>query len=264
MASRQAAGGPGRGERGGPIFSHALWAVHDLDSGALSMKAVVAHPVAEPGRHHGTLMLGDRVVARFVVECGGGGETQATVDLAELHRRGRAAAPNEVVAQAAVRAGGHLVLHVSHGDRGYRIVLAAPAGARPDAWDSRTLESGDIVSMMPLRPGAYTLRNAAGENGASAPVVVAYPDPRQNARGARRPAPVYATMRAQGFDPGAFDLRPAQGLVVAVTRAARLVLTLDRPDDGSDEVRHWHAQQRALLLRAARRPRDEIGPAAAD
>jgi hypothetical protein len=254
---------PGRQAMSGPLLSHALWAVHDLDSGALSMKAVVAHPLAAPGRHHGTVMLRGRFVGGFAVECGGSAAgAQATVDLADLHRRGRASAPNEVVVNAAVRAGGHLVLHVGDGDGGYHVVLAAPAGARRNGWDSRALESGDVVSMMPLRPGAYTLRNTAVENAASARVVVAYPDPRQNTRDTPRPAPVYASVRAQGFDRGAFELRPAQGLVVAVACAARLVLTLDRPDDGSDEVRRWHEQERARLLRAARRPAGPSGAAA--
>jgi hypothetical protein len=48
-------------------------------------------------------------------------------------------------------------------------------------------------------------------------------------------------------------VRPGQGIVVAVKSAARLVLALETPDDGSDELRRWRESERAELLRMIQR-----------
>ena len=236
-----------------PLFPHALVARHDLDSGALTMLCVVAHVLAEAGTYHGTVMRGERFAGGFVVDVAPDDAfgLHAPIDLGTVHRFAEGTAPNEAVRRYRVKAGGHLVLHVRDGEGGYHVVLKGVGTAA--AWDSRSLGKGDIVSMIPIRPGAYRLTNTVRSTPAATSLVVSYPDPRQNRRDAPRPAPIYASCGRQGFDHDAFRVRPGQGIVVAVKSAARLVLALETPDDGSDELRRWRATEHAELLRMIQR-----------
>jgi hypothetical protein len=236
-----------------PLFPHALVARHDLDSGALTMLCVVAHVLPEAGAYHGTVMRGERFVGGFAVDVAPDDAfgLQAAIDLGAVHRHAGATAPNEAIRRYRVKLGGHLVFHVRDGDGGYHVVLKGMGAAA--GWDSRHLGEGDIVSMIPIRPGSYRLSNTVRANPCTASLVVSYPDPRQNRRDAPRPAPIYASCGRQGFDRDAFRVRPGQGIVVAVKSAARLVLALETPDDGSDELRRWRESERAELLRMIQR-----------
>ena len=242
----------------GQLFPYPLYTQNDLDSGALMMKCVIGHRLREEGLHHGTVMLGERFVAGFVVEVSDTSEeAQATIDLSELHGLGRGTAPNEIVKRFEVKTGGYLVLHVGHGEGGYHVLLRnTSTDQRP--WNSQRLKAGDIFSAIPLRPGSYSLSNVAGENTITTTrLVVTYPDPRDNKKGRPRPQPIYATFHRQSFDPEPLEIRPGQGIVIATKDTARFMLTLEQPDDGSDEIRQWHEQQRAALFRLIQRRRVE-------
>lgn len=237
----------------GQLFPYPLYTQNDLDSGALMMKCFIGHRLPDTGLHHGTVMLGERFLAGFVVEVSDtADEAQATIDLSELHGSGRGTAPNEVVKRFRVKTSGYLVLHVANGEGGYHVLLQNTTTNRRTSWNSQVLESGDIFSAIPLRPGAYSLSNVAGERTISTSLVVTYPDPRNNRKDRPRPAPVYASFHRRRFDPDTFTLRPGQGIVIATKDAARFTLTLEQPDDGSDEIRQWHEQQRAELFRMIR------------
>ena len=236
----------------GQLFPYPLYTQDNLDSGALTMKCVIGHPLLKSGLHHGTVMLGERFVAGFVVEVSEtSDETQTTIDLAELQVLGRGTAPNEVIKQFVVRTGGYMVLHVGNGEGGYHVLLRNTSIKQRSLWDSQRLEAGDIFSAIPLRPGSYTLSNVAG-NMVSTRLVVTYPDPRHNTKGRLRPTPVYASFDRRNFDPERLEIYPGQGIVIATKDHARFVLTLEQPDDGSDEIRQWHAQQQAELFRLIR------------
>lgn len=240
----------------GQLFPYPLYTQDNLDSGALMMKCVIGHPLLEQGLHHGTVMLSERFVAGFVVEVSEtADEAQTTIDLAELHHLGSGTAPNEVVKRFHVKTGGYMVMHVGQGEGGYHVLLRNTTTGQRTPWDSQRLGTGDIFSAIPLRPGSYTLSNVAGENAVTTRLVVTYPDPRQNKKGRPRPTPVYASGDTQSFEPETFELLPGQGLVIAVKGSARFVLTLEEPDEGSDEIRQWHEQQRAELFRMIQRRR---------
>jgi len=237
----------------GQLFASQLYTQVDLDSGALVMKCFIAHLLREDGLYHGTVMLGERFVAGFVIKVNETAEeTQATVDLSELHFGARGTAPNEVVKRFAVKTGGYVVLHVGQGDGGYHVLLRNTDDDQSRPWNSQRLDDGDIFSTVPLRPGSYTLSNVASERTVATRLVVTYPDPRENTRDRPRPTPVYATFKRRRFDPEAFTVDPGQGIVIATKDTARFTLTLDQPDDGSDEIREWHEQQRAELFRMIR------------
>ena len=237
----------------GQLFAYPLYIQVDLDSGALMMKCFIAHLLREPGLYHGTVMLGERFVAGFVIEVNETAEeTQVTIDLSELHFGARGTAPNEVVKQFAVKTDGYVVLHVGQGEGGYHVLLRNTDDDRSTPWNSQQLDAGDIFSAVPLRPGSYTLSNVASERTVATRLVVTYPDPRENSKDRERPAPVYASFKRRRFDPEAFTIEPGQGIVIATKDPARFTLTLDQPDDGSDEIREWHEQQRAELFRMIR------------
>ncbi|CAG0993334.1 hypothetical protein ANRL2_03373 [Anaerolineae bacterium] len=231
-----------------PLFAYPLVSQVSFDSAALTMKAVLAHPLRQAGTYHGIVMLGERFLAGFVVEVTEAAEAvQVNVDLAELHQLGRGTAPNEVVKRYEIKVGGWVVCHVSHGEGGYYATLRKVS--QRTIWDSHQLESGDIFSMIPLRPGIYSLSNLANPNHAAVPLVVEYPDPRANERRRSRPLPIYAVCRDSGFEPSEIHLRPGQGMVLTIETRAHIHLTLQRPDDGSEELRQWYADQQAELIR---------------
>jgi hypothetical protein len=234
------------------LFPYALVSQHDLDSGALTMKCVVAHVLTEPGTYHGIVRLDERFVGGFIADVTLDDTlgSQAPINLSALHRHAGATAPNEVVRRYRLKAGGSIVLHVGDGEGGYHVVLRGGTGGIGAAvWDSRYLGEGDSVSMIPIRPGTYRLGNTVSTEASTSSLVVSYPDPRQNRREAPRPAPTHATFDRRGFDCDAFHLRPGQGIVIAVKSAARFVLTLETPDDGPEDLRRWRALERAELLR---------------
>ena len=135
----------------GQLLAYQLYTQVDLDSGALMMKCFIAHLLREDGLYHGTVMLGERFVAGFVIEVNETAEeTQATVDLSELHFGARGTAPNEVVKRFAVKTGGYVVLHVGQGDGGYHVLLRNTDDDQSRPWNSQRLDDGDIFSAIPL------------------------------------------------------------------------------------------------------------------
>jgi hypothetical protein len=232
-----------------------LYTQHDLDSGALTMKCVVAHPMVERGAYRGTLAIGDDPRATFLVEVSSPEDSpQAMIDAHELQLLARHAPPDGIAKRVRVRQGGFVVLHVSAGEGGHHVTFQGADSGRED-WDSRRLEQGDIFSAVPLRPGTYSLANRLAERSPATSVTVSYPDPRQVSSDSARARPRYLHYDRQGFSQGAVELQPGQGLVITVREAARFTLTLTRPDHGPADLASWREEQRALLMRTLRSKR---------
>jgi hypothetical protein len=227
---------------------------HDLDSGSLTMKSVVAHPMVEPGVYRGTFAIGDRSVSTFLIEVSDSDDPlQVMIDAHELQLLARNAPPDGIARRVRIRKGGFLVLHVTAGEGGHHATLIG--SETRGGWDSRRLERGDIFSAIPLRPGMYTLANSLDQRSPAAAVTVIYPDPRHVSHDLARSRPLYLHYDRHGFSVRTIELQPGQGIVITVKELARFNLTLQRPDDGPPDLARWREEQHALLMRSIRSKR---------
>jgi hypothetical protein len=214
-----------------------------LDSGSLTMLGVIVHTFGEPGEYRGVVVSGDHNEATFYVsvdpDCAVAG---VNIDLASLtgtapqttdggtagccgqdNTASGGAGPRYVVHPK-----GYAVFRVSGGAGGYAVnVRKADEDPKLQAYDTRTLRSGDIFSAILMRPGRYSVRNALAN--ARAEVTVAYPNVGETAY--KPPAPEVVELR-ETIEPARIELHPMQGLNFNVHTAARIVIELEEADDG--------------------------------
>jgi hypothetical protein len=203
-----------------------------LDSGMLTMLGAVIHSFGDAGEYRGTVRTTDGPEATFYVgvdkNCA---VAQVNIDLARLagameqaHASGAPCAEPRFI----VYPKGYAVFHVGSGPGGYSVnVRRAVEDPDVKAYDSRELQPGDIFSAMLLRPGVYSMRNLSSS--AQGELTVAYPVIGQTAF---RPPPPINVECGEGFDPGAVQLQPSQGINFHVKAPARIKIELVRADDG--------------------------------
>jgi hypothetical protein len=202
-----------------------------LDSGALTLLGAVAHPVHDPGPHHGVVLLDGEEVADFGFVVAEEGRTQLDVDVAKVAGAGRTGCGCCTDPDAAphLRAGGMLLVHVGSGRGAYAVVVSAGEGdAQRVVFDSRQLEKGDLFTATVLRPGRYAVTNTV--NGARAKLEVRYPERR---REPLRAAEAVQVRVGDRFDPERLAVQPTQGQVYAAETSARVVIELVEPYDGA-------------------------------
>ncbi len=218
-----------------------------LDSGALTMLGVVVHSFGEPGEYRGVVLSGDQDEATFYVSvdrnCAVAG---VNIDLAGLAGTGPGPGTSDSEAECCcgqddaasggsqggpryvVHPKGYAVFRVSGGAGGYAVnVRKAEEDPKLKAYDTRTLQPGDIFSAILMRPGKYSVKNALGK--ARAEVTVAYPKVGKTAY--TPPAPVVVELE-DTIQPGRIKLKPMQGLNFNVHTDARIVIELEEADDG--------------------------------
>jgi hypothetical protein len=158
------------------------------------------------------------------------GPTAIHVDLGSLTGRLGQMAPSEPTSDLEVGSNGYAVFHAPPGTTGLAVQLHRP-GATDDspAFDSRTLSTGDVFATPLLRPGHYTVTNAA--TGAKADIHVSYPVIGDTPY--RPPDPFDVHVTAGGFEPATVQLMPAQGVIFRIDGVdARIQIDLAEPDDG--------------------------------
>jgi hypothetical protein len=208
-----------------------------LDSGALTMLGAVVRRFEEPGKYRGTVRLGDTIEKVFYLQVDKESPVAAAdIDLAKLagsllqqEKTGADCCAAEEEATFSVNPRGYALFRVSGGRGGYSVNLrrADPEETTP-VFNTTTLDSGTIFSARVLRPGTYLVSNARGN--ARAQLTVAYP-PRAFSS-YRPPDALRVEVTEQGFRPERIELMPAQGLIFDCRTPARIVITLERPDDG--------------------------------
>jgi hypothetical protein len=128
-----------------------------------------------------------------------------------------------------VASGGYAVFRVPAGAAGgYAVELykAAESGRGDKVFDSRTLGRSDLLAVVLLRPGAYSVTNAS--NGTKAELKVAYPEKIPGLM-----EPVKVTCSEGAISPAAIKVHPTQGLVFSFETPSRVKIELvaleDRP-----------------------------------
>lgn len=212
-----------------------LFAQTGLDSGALTMLGAVVHRFEEPGDYRGTVRLGDEVERVFYLTVDKDSPVAAAdIDLARLAR----SAPNQTdfyedcgtdEAWFSVNPRGYALFRVSEGKGGYSVTLRrADQDERTPVFTSLVLGDGALFSARVLRPGRYSVTNAAGRT--RAVLVVAYPP--KPFSGYRPPEPLRVAVTEEGFEPERIEAKPAQGLIFECKTPSRIVIELVEPDDG--------------------------------
>jgi len=222
------------------------------DSGSLSSATTVVHRFGEGGEYKGVLLDSRGVaIGEFSISVGGGKEeerstlpTKVEVDLTSLSGAAGStgSAPEGcegcgdegqgggyAVASGgyAVASGGYAVFKVPAGAAGgYAVELykSGESGRGDKVFDSRALGRSDLLAVVLLRPGAYSVTNAS--NGTRAELRVAYPE-----KVPRILEPVKVTCAADGVRPAAIKAQPTQGLVFSFETPSRVKIELVTPDD---------------------------------
>jgi hypothetical protein len=211
-----------------------------LDSGALTMLGAVVHRFEEPGEYRGAARRGDAIEKVFYLSVDKESPVAAAdIDLAKLagslpqqEETGRDRCAGEGEARFSVNPRGYALFRVSGGRGGYSVNLRrADPDQKTPVFNSTALDDGAIFSARVLRPGTYSVINAHSK--ARATLTVAYPPSAFS--GYRPPEALRVEVTRRGFHPGKIELMPAQGLIFDCRTPARIVITLERPDDGPGE-----------------------------
>jgi hypothetical protein len=230
-------------------ISFPVFAQENFDSGSLMLSSVI-HKFSEAGSYFGIVSQGDNIVGRFSMEISDVPtshsvssptdkkedvaakvsfiqNSQVNIDLKGLDVPIARHVENETNKRYALAKGGYAVFHVSSGSAGYSVAVRR---VMEDAksimeFDSRTLQSGDLFSVIVLRPGVYSVKNA--KNKSEAELTVSYPE---IGKIPREPQAVSIEC-GEGIVPNKIINKPTQGLLFHIRVPSRVKIELSKPDD---------------------------------
>jgi len=231
----------------------------NVDSGALTSATTVVHRFGERERGGYKGVLYDRrgvAVGEFSISVGGGavpGKSErhedeemvpsrlpmsVEVDITSLYPAASQVSPPssdwdecECEDEAAggalmVASGGHAVFKVPAGAAGgsaVELYKSAESGRGEKVFDSRALGKSDMLAVVLIRPGTYSVTNAT--NGTKAELKVAYPE---KALGIMEPIKVTC---GSAISPSTIKVQPTQGLVFGFETTSRVKIALVSPED---------------------------------
>ena len=126
---------------------------------------------------------------------------------------------------------GYVVFKVPAGAAGgYAVELykSAESGRGKKVFDSRALGRSDLLAVVLMRPGAYSVANAS--NGTKAELKVAYPE---KPIGLMEPVKVTC---GSAIRPDVISVQPTQGLVFSFETPSRIKIVLVTPEDRASPV----------------------------
>lgn len=213
----------------------------DLDSGSLTMLGAIVHQFAEPGEYRGVSLRNNQRDAVFYLKVeAGSAVNQVNIDLAALTGSQETQSPcgcgpssgGGAAKNFLLGAKGHAVFHVSGGPGGYALHIGRSAQEpQPREFDSIELKGGDLFTATFLRPGVYTVKNAASKHKAEAnlEIDVAYPRARKTAY--QPPAAARVECTREGFRPAKLELQALQGYIFVCQVPSRIRTELVRPHE---------------------------------
>jgi len=212
-----------------------------LDSGSLTMLGTVVHSFPEAGEYRCVVHAGERVKAAFTISSDKNSPAaQASIDLEGLVSGPRPSHPNDCTCCKDVSGGagplkfvvnprGYVQFHVSRGAGGYYVHARRMDAEEEDkGYDSRSLTEGDIFTAIVLRPGTYSVVNVV--TGARGELLVNYP--KRTSKRYQPPPPVRVVCGQKSFDPNKLQVDPGQGVIFESQGLSRVVIKLEKPDDG--------------------------------
>jgi hypothetical protein len=204
------------------------------DSGSLTSSTTVVHRFSEPGEYRGHLLYASggvgNVIREFTIVVVPSGQktsgqrwpTKVDIDLKSLH-----VSEGHGERRFEIEANGYAAFRVpaeAAGGYAVEVYKARESGLGSKVFDSRRLTQGDVLGMVVLRPGVYSVANAI--NGAKAELKIGYPE-----RNLVRLEPVKVTCTKDSIRPGRISVRSTQGLVFSFESPSRIKVKLSSPED---------------------------------
>ncbi len=238
------------------MINRNLFTQVNQDSGSLTSATTVVHKFAERGEYKGAVLDGrGDAIGEFAISVAGEGKekseriseaieralpTKVEVDLTSFRATaaaGGAASPDSGCCEECedegeggalrVGVGGYVVFKVPAGAAGgYAVELhkAGESGRGEKVFDSRALGRSDLLAVVLLRPGTYSVTNAS--NGTKAELKVLYPE-----KVPRLMEPVKVACTSAAIRPDVIKAHPTQGLVFSFETPSRVKIELVTPED---------------------------------
>lgn len=215
-----------------PIINRHMFTQSGADSGSITMLSTVVHKFAEPGDYHGNIIKGQDVVGHFTLSVGKKQDaqahlpapsTQVHIDLRQLDTPVAHRLEGEGISGSRFTVGpeGYAVFKASAGPGGYAVEVYKE---RTKVFDSCELKEDDLLHVLVLRPGTYSVVNTL--TNARVELVVAYPD-----RIPKNPEPVRIECTKNTITPDRISIKPMQGLIFSFKAPSRIKIDLVRPED---------------------------------
>lgn len=220
------------------IINRHMFTEGNIDSGSITMRTTVVHKFSEPGEYLGNVIKGKTVVGQFRIVVGKkpeaamnakpaempSGPTQAHIDLQQMEAPASRSGQPAVANRFAIGPDGYAVFKASAGAGGYAVEVFKAAEKGAKVFDSRELKGDDLLYVLVLRPGTYSVTNALAN--ARAELVVAYPE-----KGMPRNLEPARVESGSSISPQKLDVKPMQGIVFSFKAPSRIKIDLVKPED---------------------------------
>ncbi len=203
------------------------------DNSSLTSMTTVVHQFREPGDYRGVLHFKGSPVRSFRIgvakAASAAGDnprlTKVEVNLRALHLA-RGSAVEE--SRYELEAGGYAVFRVpASTGGGYAVeVHRSESGEGPKVFDSRELGVDDMLAVVMIRPGTYSIESTTEGNKSKAELTVTYPE-----KYLKPLDPVKLSCGKERVSPDKVKAQPMQGLVFSFEGPTKLRVELTAPDD---------------------------------
>ncbi|MDA4122700.1 MAG: hypothetical protein OK456_05905 [Thaumarchaeota archaeon] len=203
------------------------------DNASLTSMTTAVHRFREPGDYRGVLHFKGSPVRSFRIGVAkaapAAGDnprlTKVEVNLRALHLA-RGSAVEE--SRYELETGGYAVFRVPAGTGGgYAVeVHRSESGEGPKVFDSRELGVDDMLAVVVIRPGTYSIASTTEGNESRAELTVTYPE-----KYLKPLDPVKLTCTKGRVSPDRVKVQPMQGLVFSFEGPTKLRVELTAPDD---------------------------------
>ncbi len=204
-----------------------LFETMTFDSGSLGVLAMVLHQFSSPGYYRTSIMKQDCTVGEVDFEVNEKSEVmQLDIDLAQVNWKTKLKSAGLGFKSGIQNAGivspkGYVLFHVSSGS-GYSAMTSEREGRA--AFNSATLQDGDLFAVSLLEPAGYTMKNVLGS--ATGGIVVTLTS--KAAKSIKTLETCHIDVNQKKFNPERVELTASQGLVFHVKDSARILIEMKR------------------------------------
>lgn len=205
----------------------AVFAARSFDSGSLTQMLSVVHQFERPGRYVAVVRRNGVAVGQTEFEVSDqSDELQLDIDLARVRsvtgRSGDCRCEEEpgTIDIPVVSSKGYVLFTVLSGYGGFSVLVGERGAQGKPAFDSESLEKGDLFALTLLEPARYSLANRHGS--ARGEIEVSFKP--EDAKRIRALDVVHVGASKDRFDPAQIAVTSTQGLVFRINDVARIVI----------------------------------------
>ena len=218
-------------------FNTSLFRNFDQSTAAITSNIMICHPIREPGTYSGVVLKEKREIGFFNLVCQESvNDMQADIDLYKINTSFKNQCECDDKNERnvfKVHPGGYVVFYSSFGEGGYQVLLSNQNN-QSTAYNTSSLEKGDVVIALFMRPGDYEV-NAT--NGQVCYVSVDMPERTEEYQKILAEA-VNLTLNENEFNAKEIKIAPGQGLVITLETEATLNIKLIKPREIPDNLKN--------------------------